>query len=159
MGLVPADAVDDVAARLIQPPRPADVRLLVETRQQLDEDGHLLAVLRGPGERPDDRRVAARPVEGLLDREHVGVVRGRGDERHHRVLLPGSDLEKQALARIPWKRFGEHGELTNLVAYLLSDASPYQTGDEVTIDGAEALFSGQQSASFGRPASRRAGRT
>ena len=65
-------------------------------------------------------------------------------------LLPGSDLEQQALARIPWKRFGEHGELTNLVAYLLSDASPYQTGDEVTIDGAEALLSGQQFASFVR---------
>jgi len=65
-------------------------------------------------------------------------------------LMPGSDLEKQALARIPGKRFGEHWELTNLVAYLLSDASPYQTGDEVTIDGAEALFSGQQFASFAR---------
>ncbi len=26
----------------------------------------------------------------------------------------------------------------------MSDASPYQTGDEVTLDGAEALFSGQQ---------------
>lgn len=65
-------------------------------------------------------------------------------------LLPGSDLETQALARIPWKRFGEHWELTNLVAYLLSDASPYQTGDEVTIDGAEALLSGQQFASFVR---------
>ena len=65
-------------------------------------------------------------------------------------LMPGSDLEKQALARIPWRRFGEHWELTNLVAYLLSDASPYQTGDEVTIDGAEALLSGQQFASFVR---------
>ena len=65
-------------------------------------------------------------------------------------LMLGSDLEKQALARIPWRRFGEHGELTNLVAYLLSDASPYQTGDEVTIDGAEALLSGQQFASFVR---------
>jgi NAD(P)-dependent dehydrogenase (short-subunit alcohol dehydrogenase family) len=59
-------------------------------------------------------------------------------------LMPGSDLEQQALARIPWRRFGEHWELTNLVAYLLSDASPYLTGDVVTIDGAEALFSGQQ---------------
>jgi len=38
--------------------------------------------------------------------------------------------------------------LTSLVAYLLSDASPYQTGDLVTIDGAEALFSGQQFAGF-----------
>jgi NAD(P)-dependent dehydrogenase (short-subunit alcohol dehydrogenase family) len=65
-------------------------------------------------------------------------------------LLPSSDFEAQALARIPWRRFGEHWELTNLVAYLLSDASPYQTGDEVTIDGAEALSSGQQFAGLTR---------
>ena len=63
-------------------------------------------------------------------------------------LLPGSEMEKQALRRIPARRFGEHGELVNLVAYLMSDASPYQTGDLVTIDGAEALFSGQQFAGF-----------
>ena len=65
-------------------------------------------------------------------------------------LLPGSELEKQALARVPSRRFGEHHELTNLAAYLLSDASPYQTGDELTIDGAEALFSGQQFAGLAR---------
>jgi len=59
-------------------------------------------------------------------------------------LMPGSEMEKQALARIPAQRFGEHWELTNLAAYLMSDASPYQTGDEVTLDGAEALLSGQQ---------------
>ena len=59
-------------------------------------------------------------------------------------LMPGSEMEKEALRRIPSRRFGEHWELTNLVAYLMSDASPYLTGDEVTIDGAEALFSGQE---------------
>ncbi len=32
----------------------------------------------------------------------------------------------------------------------MSDASPYQTGDEVTIDGGEALFSGQQFAGLAR---------
>jgi NAD(P)-dependent dehydrogenase (short-subunit alcohol dehydrogenase family) len=63
-------------------------------------------------------------------------------------LLPGSELEKQALRRVPSRRFGEHAELANLVAYLLSDASPYQTGDVVTIDGGEALLSGQQFAGF-----------
>jgi NAD(P)-dependent dehydrogenase (short-subunit alcohol dehydrogenase family) len=63
-------------------------------------------------------------------------------------LLPGSELEKQAKRRVPSRRFGAHDELTSLVAYLLSDASPYQTGDLVTIDGAEALFSGQQFAGF-----------
>lgn len=62
-------------------------------------------------------------------------------------LLAG-DLEQQALKRVPSRRFGDHDELTNLVAYMLSDASPYQTGDCVTIDGAEALLSGQQFAGF-----------
>lgn len=59
-------------------------------------------------------------------------------------LMPGSELEEQARRRIPSRRFGRHEELTNLVAYLMSDASPYQTGDLVTIDGAEGLFSGQE---------------
>lgn len=63
-------------------------------------------------------------------------------------LLPGSEMERQARRRIPSRRFGEHPELTNLVAYLMSDASPYISGDLVTIDGAEALFSGQQFAGF-----------
>ncbi len=63
-------------------------------------------------------------------------------------LMPGSELERQAKRRIPSKRFGEHWELTNLAAYLMSDASPYQTGDVVTIDGAEAIFSGQQFSGF-----------
>jgi NAD(P)-dependent dehydrogenase (short-subunit alcohol dehydrogenase family) len=63
-------------------------------------------------------------------------------------LMPGSEMEAQALRRVPVKRFGEHWELANLAAYLLSDASPYQTGDLVTIDGAEALFSGQEFAGF-----------
>ena len=59
-------------------------------------------------------------------------------------LMASPEYEKQAKARIPSRRFGEHYELTNLAAYVMSDASPYQTGDEVTIDGAEALFSGQE---------------
>ncbi|HTP53154.1 MAG TPA: SDR family oxidoreductase [Anaeromyxobacteraceae bacterium] len=63
-------------------------------------------------------------------------------------LLPGPEMEAQARERIPSRRFGEHWELTNLVAYLLSGASPYQTGDQVTVDGGEALFSGQEFAGF-----------
>jgi NAD(P)-dependent dehydrogenase (short-subunit alcohol dehydrogenase family) len=62
-------------------------------------------------------------------------------------LMP-AEVERQLLRRIPSKRLGEHWELANLAAYLLSDASPYQTGDLVTIDGAEALFSGQEFAGF-----------
>lgn len=62
--------------------------------------------------------------------------------------LMAGELEKQAIRRIPAGRFGEHAELVNLAAYLLSDASPYQTGDCVTIDGGEALLSGQEFAGF-----------
>ena len=72
-------------------------------------------------------------------------------------LLPGSEMEAQALRRVPSRRFGRHEELANLVAYLMSDASPYLTGDVVTIDGAEALFSGQQFAGLAqleRPAAK-----
>lgn len=65
-------------------------------------------------------------------------------------LMASPAMEREAINRIPLRRFGEHWELTNLVAYLLSDASPYQTGDLVTIDGGEALFSGQEFAGFAR---------
>ncbi len=63
-------------------------------------------------------------------------------------LMPGAEVEKQALRRVPSRRFGRHDELANLAAYMMSDASPYQTGDIVTLDGAESLFSGQQFAGF-----------
>ncbi len=39
--------------------------------------------------------------------------------------------------RIPLGRVGEHQELANLAAYLLSDYSAYMTGSCVTIDGGE----------------------
>ena len=70
----------------------------------------------------------------------------RTDGAFSRLMV--GELEKQAIRRIPSKRFGEHDELTNLVAYILSNASPYQTGDCVTIDGGEELLSGQQFAGF-----------
>jgi NAD(P)-dependent dehydrogenase (short-subunit alcohol dehydrogenase family) len=39
--------------------------------------------------------------------------------------------------KLPMKRFGDHQELANLAAYLLSDHSGYITGEVVTIDGGE----------------------
>ncbi|NNJ54826.1 MAG: SDR family oxidoreductase, partial [Bacteroidia bacterium] len=41
--------------------------------------------------------------------------------------------------RIPLKRVGEHQELANLAAYLMSDYSAYINGEVVTIDGGEWL--------------------
>jgi NAD(P)-dependent dehydrogenase (short-subunit alcohol dehydrogenase family) len=59
-----------------------------------------------------------------------------------RALMPTPEIEEQARQRIPLGRFGDHAELTNLAAFLLSDASPYITGECVTIDGGEWLGSG-----------------
>jgi NAD(P)-dependent dehydrogenase (short-subunit alcohol dehydrogenase family) len=41
--------------------------------------------------------------------------------------------------RIPLKRVGEHQELANLAAYLVSDFSAYINGEVITIDGGEWL--------------------
>ncbi|MFY7944686.1 MAG: SDR family oxidoreductase, partial [Crocinitomicaceae bacterium] len=46
------------------------------------------------------------------------------------------------LQRIPLKRFGNHEELANLAAYLMSDFSAYVNGEVVTIDGGEWLQGG-----------------
>jgi NAD(P)-dependent dehydrogenase (short-subunit alcohol dehydrogenase family) len=58
-------------------------------------------------------------------------------------LLPGELVKKfDPASRIPLKRVGEHQELANLAAYLLSDYSAYVTGEVVTIDGGEWLRNG-----------------
>jgi NAD(P)-dependent dehydrogenase (short-subunit alcohol dehydrogenase family) len=44
--------------------------------------------------------------------------------------------------RIPVGRFGDHQELANLAAYLVSDFSAYVNGEVVTIDGGEWLAGG-----------------
>jgi NAD(P)-dependent dehydrogenase (short-subunit alcohol dehydrogenase family) len=59
-----------------------------------------------------------------------------------KALMPTPEVEEQARARIPMGRFGEHPELANLAAFLVSDAAPFITGECVTIDGGEWLASG-----------------
>jgi NAD(P)-dependent dehydrogenase (short-subunit alcohol dehydrogenase family) len=55
-------------------------------------------------------------------------------------LFPGDMKEKYDLAKkIPLKRVGDHQELVNLAAYLVSDYSSYINGEVITIDGGEWL--------------------
>ena len=55
-------------------------------------------------------------------------------------LLPGELKEKFDLAKkVPLKRVGEHQELANLAAYMVSDFSAYLNGEVITLDGGEWL--------------------
>lgn len=58
-------------------------------------------------------------------------------------LMPGDLASKfDPAKRIPLHRVGDHQELANLAAYLLSEYSAYITGEVVTIDGGEWLRNG-----------------
>lgn len=55
-------------------------------------------------------------------------------------LLPGELAEKFNFKnRVPLKRVGEHQELANLAAFLVSDFAAYINGEIITIDGGEWL--------------------
>ncbi|MEM6828921.1 MAG: SDR family oxidoreductase [Bacteroidota bacterium] len=55
-------------------------------------------------------------------------------------LLPGDLKKKYDPARkVPLQRVGDHQELANLAAYLVSDYSAYVNGEVITIDGGEWL--------------------
>lgn len=56
-------------------------------------------------------------------------------------LLPGDLVKKFDPAKlVPVGRVGDHQELANLAAYLMSDYSAYVNGEVVTIDGGEWLM-------------------
>ena len=55
-------------------------------------------------------------------------------------LLPGDLADKFDLSKkVPLKRVGNHQELANLAAYLVSDFSAYINGEVIVIDGGEWL--------------------
>lgn len=55
-------------------------------------------------------------------------------------LLPGELVEKfDPSKRVPVGRVGEHQELANLAAYMISDFAAYMNGEVVTLDGGEWL--------------------
>lgn len=58
-------------------------------------------------------------------------------------LFPTKKFEKKYLDKIPAGRYGEHAELGNLAAFLMSDMAEYITGECITIDGGEKLAAGQ----------------
>lgn len=54
-------------------------------------------------------------------------------------LAPTPELSEAMIRRIPMRRVGEHHELANLAAFLVSDRVAYINGECVVIDGGEWL--------------------
>ena len=77
--------IDHVRAHLLERSSPPDVRLLVEARLELDEDGDLLAVLDGGAQRMRDGRGRAHTVERHLDGEDLGIDGGLLHEARDRI--------------------------------------------------------------------------
>jgi len=51
------------------------------------------------------------------------------------AVLTSDDAKARIMLRTPMKRLGEPGEIADVVAYLLSDAASYVTGEIVVVDG------------------------
>jgi NAD(P)-dependent dehydrogenase (short-subunit alcohol dehydrogenase family) len=56
-----------------------------------------------------------------------------------KALMPSAELEEAARKHVPLGRFGDHAELADLAAYLMSPRAAYINGDCITIDGGEWL--------------------
>lgn len=61
-----------------------------------------------------------------------------------RLVPPGLSGDLDWTKRIPMGRTGEHQELCNLAAYLVSDYSGYMTGECLTLDGGEWRYNAGQ---------------
>jgi NAD(P)-dependent dehydrogenase (short-subunit alcohol dehydrogenase family) len=52
-----------------------------------------------------------------------------------KAVLTSDEAKSRILSRTPMKRLGEPSEIADVVAYLLSDAASYVTGEIVVVDG------------------------
>jgi len=51
------------------------------------------------------------------------------------AVLTSAEASQRIMSRTPMKRLGEPAEIADVVAFLLSDAASYMTGEVVTVDG------------------------
>ena len=52
-----------------------------------------------------------------------------------RAVLTSEEAKARIMSRTPMKRLGEPSEIADVVAWLVSDAASYVTGEIVTVDG------------------------
>ena len=61
-----------------------------------------------------------------------------------RLVPKGYEKLADPTNRVPLRRVGEHQELANLAAYLVSDFSAYMTGEIISLDGGEWIYNAGQ---------------
>ncbi|MCX3265554.1 SDR family oxidoreductase [Pedobacter agri] len=76
-----------------------------------------------------------------------GIVPGFFITNQNRALLTNEDGSLTArgeaiISKTPFKRFGDPEELIGALIYLLSDASKFVNGENITVDGGFCAFSG-----------------
>jgi hypothetical protein len=76
------ETIHHVNTGLFQLARPMNVAFLVQPRLQLDQCRHLFAVVGGPLQGTNDRRIAAGAIQRLLDSQDTVIHRGGLDEIH-----------------------------------------------------------------------------
>ncbi len=74
-----------------------DVGRFVEARAQLNQRGDLFARVGGIDQRGNDGRIAARPVERDLEREHLRILHGGLDKLHDRIVTLVGMMEQDVL--------------------------------------------------------------
>ena len=77
----------------------------------------------------------------------VAVAPGSFPTEGASARLTPRDADNDLTAGVPLRRHGEHGELTDLCAFLVSDLAGYITGETVVIDGGRRFLGGARSGS------------
>ena len=85
MGFELDEAEHHLHAGAFEVARPANVRLFVEARLELDERRDRLAGFGSLRQRLDDRAIGRRAIERLLDRDDIRIARSLIEELHHHI--------------------------------------------------------------------------
>src|SRR5436305_13637704 len=78
-------AIDDMRARFLELPGPANIGGLIEAGAQFDQSGDLLAIIGSLDQSLNDRRITAGAIERDFDRQHLRIGCGTLEKPDKRI--------------------------------------------------------------------------